>query len=193
MKKIFSILSFLAFISILALFQSCKEETTAPQNKAPEILNISGNPNTSSSNRLPYGGLITFAVTATDPDKDPLTFIWECSGGSFVDGQGTSSAKWQSPNVQTEASYAISVTASDGALTSKKTITAYVAAAIPGLNVYPSNLNFGATIDTIAIKIFNTGTGFIDWGIQNLSNWMSVSKSSGTIANPSDTSVSSSL
>ena len=179
------ILAISLLVMILSWIISC--DTNEPTNSAPEITNLTSNPATSSSNRLPYGQSITFQVTAVDKDKDPLSYLWECVAGSFLEGQGTNSVIWQSPNYSYESSNEISVTVSDGAETTKKSIIAYVSAPNPGVNVFPTSLNFGFLEDTLAIKVFNGGTGSLSWQIQNLPTWLSSDLLSGTLSQTTDT------
>lgn len=191
MKHIFTFLSVLFFINSIIFIQSCnKEEPSQPQNQAPQIQSVSANPSTSSSSRLPAGGIITFLVTATDPERDPLSYTWECSGGSFTDGQNTNTVKWQSPVTQNQASYSVTVNVSDGAQITKMSKTVYVEKATPGINVTPTSLNFSTNFDTLEIKIFNIGTGTLNWQIQNLASWINASPTSGSLAQPTDTATS---
>jgi len=181
----FIVLMFLCFIS------SCKDEqTTQPENQPPEIQNLTSNPSTTSSNRLPAGGEISFLVNAIDPDKDQLIYTWECTGGSFIEGQNTNNVKWKATINQAIAQYDITVNVSDGAKITKEYITVYVAAAVPNINVSLTTLNFGSNIDTIQIKIFNKSLGTLNWQIINLASWMNASPASGSISQPTDTVLS---
>ena len=188
MKKFLSLSSFFLIITLAFIIQNCKEEPSSPENQAPQIQSLTSNPNTNSYSKLPAGNTATILVTATDPDKDPLTYTWECSGGSFTEGQNTNSVKWQSPITQNAATYQITVIVSDGALVTKKTINIYVEKAAAGINAYPTSLNFNTNIDTLQLKIFNIGTGTLKWKIQDFPSWATANLTSGTITQTSDTS-----
>lgn len=191
MKKIFSILAFCALHLLILFSQSCSSDIipTDPQNLAPQVQSLSANPPTSSSSRLPAGGIVTLITTATDPERDYLSYTWECSGGSFIAGQNTNSVKWQAPVTQNQASYSVAVNVCDGELISSKYENIYVEKAIPGIMATPSNLNFGNDLSLLEIKVFNTGIGVLNWQIQDLASWISVSPSSGIIRNNSDTAL----
>ena len=74
-------------------------------NSPPTIDSIS-----SSADTLPPGGSCTITAEGSDPDSDPLTYIWDVTGGA-IEGEG-STITWQAPD--TEDDHTIFCTASDG-------------------------------------------------------------------------------
>lgn len=120
MKKILSLLLELVFISIIILFQSCKEETTTqPVNHAPKIENLSANPSTVNA-----GNQTILTCVATDEDGDNLTTTWASQNGTFPNGNSGTSVIWQAPAAN--SSYAITATVSDDKLTAKDIVNVNV-------------------------------------------------------------------
>jgi len=102
------------------------DEPDEPQNSPPSIQSITSTPNISSSNRLPAGDQVTISVTATDADKDNLSYSWEADGGNFVGETNSASVTWESPISTSTEEYEITATVSDGAETKSKSIDIYV-------------------------------------------------------------------
>jgi len=82
-----------------------------PTNHPPVISSL-----TSSSDTVTVGGRITVSVSASDPDGDPLIYIYESNGGEF-EGSGFSVA-YIAPEVH--GTYRITAGVSDGEYTSSK-------------------------------------------------------------------------
>ncbi len=80
---------------------------TPDLNKSPVISQLVATPNT-----IAFGGTSTLSVTASDPDGDTLTYQWSNStGGGIITGTGSSVTFTAG---QTEGTYTIYVTVSDG-------------------------------------------------------------------------------
>ena len=75
------------------------------KNRPPTIVSLTANP-TSVSIR----GTSTVTCNANDPDGDPLTYIWQASGG-IISGSGAI-VTWTAPSVT--GTYSVIVTVSDG-------------------------------------------------------------------------------
>ncbi len=143
-------------ISTIFLCQSCKEESTAPLNQPPIISSIVTNPTTSTSSRLEAAGIISIKVNATDGEGDELSYTWECTGGVFLEGQGTDSIKWQAPISPSATSFNITVNVSDGKETSKNSVQVYIDAAIfSTLSGYVYYTNTSIPIAGVLISIYN--------------------------------------
>lgn len=98
------------FVALLTagLFAACSEdETVAPdENRPPEVVF------TVAAVAVPKGNSKTLTVTATDPDGDDVSVLWEVTGGTFTSPQGDPSITWRAPS--TTGRDTITVTASDG-------------------------------------------------------------------------------
>lgn len=82
-------------------------------NQPPTVAaNITG-PST-----LLAGDTGSFAISASDPDGDLLTYSWTqtspATQGSWVGSQAASSAQWYSPQLSTQTSFTFSVSVTDG-------------------------------------------------------------------------------
>ena len=106
---------------IAMIIYGCKKEDNSP----PSIQSISSTPSTSSNNRLPAGDQATITVTATDPDKDNLSYYWQANGGSFLE-TNNASVIWESPVSSSDKTYKITAFVSDGAATSIIDISMYI-------------------------------------------------------------------
>ncbi len=120
MTKKITTLGLLVFV-IIASLSSCQ-----PGNQAPIIHSMMFNPNTSSSNRIPAGTIINLSVVASDPDQDPYTYSWSANGGEFTTDIDTRTAKWKAPAYTADRDYTITISVSDGQLTTSKAITMHV-------------------------------------------------------------------
>jgi len=100
------------FAALLAvgLFAGCSDdETTAPDddNRPPEVVF------TVAAVAVPKGNTKTLTVTATDPDGDDVSVLWEVTRGVLnASQQGNPSIAWQAPS--TTGRDTLTITASDG-------------------------------------------------------------------------------
>ena len=60
-----------------------------------------------------YTTSFVLTVEATDPNLDPISYLWEAAEGSF-DNPDKSETTWTGPNSSTDKEYDISITVSDG-------------------------------------------------------------------------------
>ena len=99
--------------SSLLLAAGCGDDDpplVPPDPKPPTIQSVTCTPSSVAA-----GGIVTVSVVATDPDDDPLTYSYTPNGGA-ISGTGSTVA-WTVPN--TAGAYSVSVTVSDGSLTSE--------------------------------------------------------------------------
>jgi hypothetical protein len=82
------------------------------QNATPVITGVS----VTSATVVP-GGSVTVAVTAHDPDGDPLSYAWDASGGALSDPTSASTT-WTAPSTEGFQTLTIRVTDPQGAGTS---------------------------------------------------------------------------
>jgi len=101
-RKTLPFFAMLAMITAIA-FSSCKEDEASNGN--PTISSVIINPGSVNAN-----GIVSVAVTATDPDGDPLTYSYIVTGGA-VSGTGAS-VSWTAPSAA--GAHSITVTVSDG-------------------------------------------------------------------------------
>lgn len=76
-------------LAIIFLASACEEQV----NEEPNISDILFSPKD-----IGVGSEVVLTAIATDPDGDPLTFIWDASDGSFTNGADGMSVKWIAPN-----------------------------------------------------------------------------------------------
>jgi uncharacterized protein (TIGR02145 family) len=162
MKKIFSVLPFLVFLSSIILIQSCSEDKlTETENHAPKIQSVSANPSTVATN-----GNTTLTCVATDEDGDNLSTIWSAQSGSFPNGNTGSSVTWQAPS--TADSYTIAVTVSDGKATDEGSVNVNVQEAGTGPQApilsLPQNGVTGVSL-TPALE-WNESNGALSYALQ---------------------------
>ena len=179
---------FLIILCISLVQYSCKKKDNDEQNAPPVIQSITSTPNTSVCERLPSGEDVTVTVTATDPNQDDLSYLWQADGGSFSGLTNQSSITWQSPLNPSPMTYKITATVSDGAETKSTTIDVYVGKVTPGIGAIPNNVYFGSDETEFQMIIFNTGDGELKWGTYfEEATWLKVNPDSGKINYPSDT------
>ena len=102
---------------ILSLFiLSCEK------NYSPNIIGT-------TKARTPGNFTTSFVLTveASDPNLDPLTYLWEAKQGSF-DHPDRSETIWTGPESNTDLDYSITITVSDGKESVSETLTLSVAA-----------------------------------------------------------------
>ncbi len=106
MKKITNLKAIvLLFISgFLLIIGGCKKDDDTA-NQMPVVTSVQVNPSSVTS-----GTQVTVIVSATDADKDELTYTYNASGGS-ISGSG-SSVSWTTPS--NDGVYTINVVVSDG-------------------------------------------------------------------------------
>lgn len=93
---------FLLLLVPLLLTTSCNKDDA---NGVPTISSVVVNPGSINAN-----GIVSVAVTATDPDGDPLTYSYIVTGGAIT-GSGAN-VSWTSPS--TAGAHSITVNVSDG-------------------------------------------------------------------------------
>lgn len=162
MKKLFTSLSIIGFISFIITFQSCSEETTTQsENHAPNIESLSANPSTINTDSQ-----TTLTCIAKDEDGDNLTITWESQQGSFPNGNTGASVSWKAPS--NAGSYPSIVKVSDGKLLDQDTITIIVqqsgtAPPSPSLST-PSNASTNVSLPPMLI--WNASATATSYGLQ---------------------------
>lgn len=91
-------------------------------SNAPTISQVIATPPTGVG-----GTIFSLRVVASDPDKDPLNYIWSCNDGGFPDGDNLAIVKWKSPVKSTDATYTLKISVSDGQYQVEKTLLLIVA------------------------------------------------------------------
>ncbi len=105
MKKIFTVLMMTTLSMMFVLILSSSSCNKTPVNQNPVISSVSVTPASVAAN-----GVVTVAVTASDPDGDNLTYAYNATGGA-VQGTGAN-ASWTAPGQA--GSYSVTVTVTDG-------------------------------------------------------------------------------
>lgn len=95
--------------------ESGEAEVIAGFNFPPEITAVTATPSS-----VAVGGDVALAVTATDPDGDPLAYLWTATDGLF-DDPAIGTPVWTAPAVAGD--YDVTVEVSDGTTTVSLTIT----------------------------------------------------------------------
>ena len=100
-KWIMTNLTIIILISVSGIQIGCKKDNTTPL--------ISGI--TAQPSNLSYGDTTILTVSATDSDKDDLTYQWNCSTGRFVGTTSSSTVRWVAP--YKSGTFGVDVTVSD--------------------------------------------------------------------------------
>jgi hypothetical protein len=98
-------------------------------NAAPVISTIQ-----KSVNYIATNGTVQFTALATDPNNDPLTYLWTANGGTFSNAT-TRQTTWTAPNTEGVSTINLSVT-DNGNLSA----TASTTVLIKNFNATPANL-----------------------------------------------------
>lgn len=99
-------------------FVALRSNLPPAQNQAPTISAMAAAP----ASLAPLARS-TISVTASDPDSDPLTYVWSATGGTFATGSRT--VMWTAP--ATNGTYTITCVVSDpGGLTATRSVAATV-------------------------------------------------------------------
>jgi len=96
-------------LSLFALFscEECEECPTAADNNPPLTPVI-----TASATTVESGGQVNLTAISTDQDSDPLTYLWDATGGSFNSTSG-SAVVWTAPIVDNDQTFTITVEVKD--------------------------------------------------------------------------------
>lgn len=78
----------------------------ATQNQPPVITSLTADPSI-----IQVGGQSRISISAHDPENDPLTFSWSCSGGTLSGTSGPGDKIWTAPNAA--GTYRITVSVTD--------------------------------------------------------------------------------
>ncbi len=119
-------------LTTLIFMASCSETNDPPST--PMI--------TASSMTVAAGQEVNLQAIATDPNGDPITYLWQATGGSFNSTSGNA-VVWGSPNV--EGTYTITVDAKDS----------HGASSSSSIN----NINISVTSNTGGTGIIPSGNG----------------------------------
>ncbi len=100
-KGLLTNLTIIILISVSGIQIGCKKDNTTPR--------ISGI--TTQPSNLGYGDTTVLTVSATDPDKEDLTYQWNCSTGRFIGTTSSSTVRWVAP--YKSGTFGVDVTVSD--------------------------------------------------------------------------------
>lgn len=122
--------------------------TVAPPNRIPVLGTV-----TATSYSLDEGASTSLTVTATDPDGDPLTYVWTQTpfspAGSFGSETG-GTRTWTAPFLSRDTTFSLKVTVSDGRGGSAQGTVSVSVANVPGLNQAP------IVDDTLTVTVSST-------------------------------------
>ncbi len=136
--------------------------TNCEKNLAPIIQSIDANPT-----ELEAGGQALLMVVASDPDGDPLIYLWETSGGEIATDNSQSSITWNAP--VESGSYFCTVSVNDGTEIVTDSIQITVSED-PVLSIDRDTLYFDTDRNLEIFTISNLGTGLLDWTLQYSTN-----------------------
>ncbi len=104
----------LVVLTVMPLMLGCQEEDNPaePSNHAPVIESIIADPDPALPRET-----VTLNCVASDPDGDPLSFLWTAPGGTFHGGNIGDSVRWITPD--SLGTYGLVVTVSDSQLSTQ--------------------------------------------------------------------------
>lgn len=147
MRMLSGIIAIAAVVSLAGC--SSDDKPTGPANNGPVITSVQVEPNP-----VPRNKTADLIVVASDPDHDSLIYSWTATAGTFSGGASNDSVTWVPP--QTMASYAVSVTVSDGKATADTTIQIDVGKAVYQVSGTIIN-QFGAPAQNIYVVAGSAG------------------------------------
>lgn len=133
---------------ILLIFTGCGPTSLLPPtNRAPVIQGAEPGQNVT----VPGGETRAFTVSATDPDGDSLSYSWSKTAGNWASGVASNTVSWTAP--ETGGTADITVTVSDGKLTTKHTWKVTIEEVDPNVIEIEDNID--------STTIFETGKVYI--------------------------------
>ncbi|CAH9053171.1 Chitinase A [Pseudoalteromonas sp. CIP111854] len=94
---------------------------TVPPNRAP-VVSVDGQVS------IANGGTAVVTASATDADRDPLTYSWTADAALSLANANSASVSVTAPTVTTDTNYTLTVTVSDGTVSVSKGVTVTVSA-----------------------------------------------------------------
>ncbi|HNX42799.1 MAG TPA: hypothetical protein PLJ84_03010 [Bacteroidales bacterium] len=151
MKPFSYLLPAILAAGMILLITSCDDTG----NKAPSISSVRINPDSVNA-----GGTVKVTVNAVDPEQDPITYLYEVSGGSITpDG---SYGYWSLPSAPGTATVEVTATDSEGNSSSPTTISVTVLAPVTQITGY-AKLDAGYTgnLEGSVVHLETYGAGLI--------------------------------
>jgi len=93
---------FIAVLGFITMF-GCEK------NNTPEIIEVEVSPK-----KVTGGIIFTLTAKTLDADLDPLSYLWTCDDGEFIEGSTTYKTKWYAPSTLPANIYSIKVSVFDG-------------------------------------------------------------------------------
>lgn len=166
------------------------ESVNVGSTNNPPNCTLSANPNSGTAPLM-----VTFSISANDPDGSVTTWVLDADGNGSTDYSGSGNPpSTQSHTYETPGNYTavLMISDNDDATASDTAAISVSASGQPVLSCSPASFSFsaaknGANPNSQNLSIWNSDEGTLSWTVSDDASWFAVSPTSGSSTGEHDT------